>query len=104
MELEKLFNYNSILTIQTIAMFLGFIRLPEVSEIVFLKTEADLRNMKIKCVYAWTFFPRLVQRGLHTFAAAELNGLWWLLRKASRAASNLQQRFSVAGGGGGRGL
>lgn len=46
----------------------------------------------------------LVQSGLHTFAAAELNGLWWLLRKASRAASNLQQRFSVAGGGGGRGL
>lgn len=71
---------------------------------VFLKTGADLRNMKIKCVCAWTFFPRLVQSGLHTFAAAELNGLWWLLRKASRAASNLQQRFSVAGGGGGRGL
>lgn len=72
MELEKLFNYNSILTIQTIAMFLGFILLPEVSEIVFLKTDADLRNMKIKCVCAWTFFPRLVQSGLHTFAAANL--------------------------------
>lgn len=37
-------------------MFLGFIRLPDVSEIVFQKTEADLRNMKIKCVYAWTLF------------------------------------------------